>query len=237
MTHALAILLFLAALAFALGPLLTPGFNGFDPNQFPIPQDDPPAQPAGYAFAIWGVIYIWLIIGTGFQLLKRRAAPDWAPMRLPLILSLALGAPWLAVAQLSPLWSTVMIWGMWGGAVLALLRAPERDGWFGHWPVGLYAGWLTAAASVALALLLAGYGVTDQVLAALMVLLLALALAALVTLRRPDAPGYPLAVIWALIGVAVSNWPDGPVLVLGLAILGALLIAGLALVAWLHRHR
>lgn len=230
MTRALAILLFVAALAFALGPLLAPGFNGFDPDLFPIPQKDPPAQPAGYAFSIWGVIYIWLIVGTGFQLLKRADAPDWAPLRWPLLISLVVGVPWLAVAQVSPIWSTLMIWVMWGGAVLALLRAPERDGWFGHWPVGLYAGWLTAAASVSLALLMAGYGVTDAVLAALLALLLALALAVMVTLRRPDAPGYPIAVVWALIAVVVANWTNGPAAVMLLAGGGALGLAGLAAV-------
>ncbi|WP_283643896.1 hypothetical protein [Marinovum algicola] len=228
MTRALAILLFAAAIAFALGPFAAPGFNGFDAGQFPVPQENPPAQPAGYAFAIWGPIYVWLILGAGFQLLRRHDAPDWAPMRLPLIVSLVVGAPWLAVAQVSPLWATLLIWVMWGGAVLALLRAPVRDGAFGHWPVGLYAGWLTAASCVSLALLLAGYGVTDALLAALLTLSLAVVLAGGVILHRPDAPGFPIAVIWALIGVLVANWQDGPVAVLVVVIIGALALAGLA---------
>ena len=53
-------------LFFAASPFLSEGFNGFAPDQFPVPQDDPPVQPAGYAFSIWGVIYLWLIVGTGF---------------------------------------------------------------------------------------------------------------------------------------------------------------------------
>ena len=115
-----------------------------------------------------------------------------------------------------------------GCAVLALLRAPVRDGAFGHWPVGLYAGWLTAASCVSLALLLAGYGVTDALLAALLTLPLAVVLAGGVILHRPDAPGSPIAVIWALIGVLVANWQDGPVAVLVVVIIGALALAGLA---------
>lgn len=225
MTRALAIFLFVAAVAFALGPFATPGFNGFEPDQFPIPQGDPPAQPAGYAFAIWGVIYVWLIVGAGFQLFARADTPDWQPMRLPLIVSLVLGAPWLAVAQLSPVWATVLIWLMWGFAVLAFLRAPARDDWFGHWPVGLYAGWLTGAASVSLALLAAGYGFTGPVTAAVLVLLLALGLGLAVIRARPSAPGYPIALIWALIGVAVANWPDGSMIALTLALLATVILA------------
>ena len=228
MTRALAILLFVAAIAFALAPLATPGFNGFEPDQFPVPQIDPPAQPAGYAFAIWGVIYVWLIVGTGFQMLKRADDPAWEPVRLPLLLSLLAGAPWLAVAQQSAFWATVWIWVMWAAAVLALLRAPQKDGWFGHWPIGLYAGWLTGASCVSLALMLAGFGVTDEKIAAWVALTLALVVAYRVMHHRPDAPSYPLAVIWALIGVVVANWPDGALSALGLSLAGSVLLAVIA---------
>ncbi|MDA7427046.1 hypothetical protein PGB28_01145 [Primorskyibacter aestuariivivens] len=234
MTRALSILLLVAALAFAIGPLATPGFNGFTADQFPIPQIDPPAQPAGYAFAIWGVIYLWLIVGAGFQLLMRHDAPDWAPMRVPLIVSLVLGAAWLGVAQMSPFWATVLIWLMWGGAVLALMRAPRRDCWFGHGPIGLYAGWLTAASSVALALMLAGHGIMGARLAAIVVLLLALGLAVTITRARPDAQSFPAGVVWALIGVIVANAQGGSTLVLLLAAFGA---AGLSWLTLTHARR
>ena len=62
----LAILVLTAAIAFAVSPLMVPGFNGFEPGQFPVPQEDPPAQPAGWAFSIWLLIYVWLIAGAGF---------------------------------------------------------------------------------------------------------------------------------------------------------------------------
>jgi len=48
-----AILVLIAALAFAITPFLSPEFGGFDPNLYPMPQDDPPVQPAGWAFSIW----------------------------------------------------------------------------------------------------------------------------------------------------------------------------------------
>lgn len=61
MTRALAVLTFVATLAFAGSPFLSSGFNGFAADQFPVPQIGAPIQPAGYAFSIWGVIYLWLI--------------------------------------------------------------------------------------------------------------------------------------------------------------------------------
>ncbi|MCQ0093352.1 tryptophan-rich sensory protein [Roseovarius sp. M141] len=226
------VLVLLAALAFALSPLLAPGFGGFDANQFPVPQVQPPVQPAGYAFGIWGVIYLWLIIGAAYGVWKKLDDAKWAPMRLPLILSLAVGATWLPIAQTSAVWATILIWVMLGFAALAVLRTPKGRGanaWLGRAPVALYAGWLTAASSVSLGLMAAGYGVMGQIPAAILALLLALVLAVVIARRRPDAFGYLAGVIWALVGVCVQNWQGGPLAVLITAAMGAALLVALAI--------
>lgn len=193
------------ALAFAVSPLFVADFNGFDPDQFPVPQVDPPVQPAGYAFAIWGVIYVWLIIGLGFGALRRADDVNWHAMRLPLCLSLAIGTMWLAVAVRSPIWASILIWAMLVSALVALYRSPRQDIWWAALPVGLYAGWLSAASSVSLGLVTAGYGWLDAPTAALVFVFFALVFASSIqsTLRR--APSYGIAVIWALVGIVVHN--------------------------------
>ncbi|SEL33487.1 hypothetical protein SAMN05444413_10810 [Roseivivax marinus] len=215
---------FAAALAFAASPLLAPGFNGFDPSQFPVPQDNPPVQPAGYAFAIWGLIYLWLIAGTGFGLFRRADDADWAPMRPPLVVSLAVGAFWLPVAQVSVPGATAMIWVMLAYAVRALARAGDTDRWWQTSPVAIYAGWLTAASCVSVGLVLAGYGVMPETPAALVSLVLAVGVAVTVQYRLHRAPEYGIAVIWALIGVIVANTAPFNAAVAGLAFLGIVAI-------------
>ena len=219
------VFLLVAALAFAASPLLTSGFNGFTGDQFPIPQNNPPVQPAGYAVSIWGLIYIWMIAGAVFGLLKRDRTPDWTPMRAPLILSLAIGAAWIPVANISPVWATVLIWLMWGSAALALLRTGGQDRLWQRTPVALYAGWLTAASCVALGLLLAGYGFVPAQVAAIAMIILALALTMAVQVRRRDTPEFSFAVIWALVGVIVANVATQNWAVVGLAAAGAMLLA------------
>ncbi len=66
-----------------LPPFFTPEFGGFDPNLYPVPQEYPPAQPAGYAFAIWGLIYVWLIAHGAFGLFARAKDPVWDAGRPP----------------------------------------------------------------------------------------------------------------------------------------------------------
>jgi hypothetical protein len=215
-----AIFVVTAAMAFILSPLVTDGFNGFRPDQFPIPQNDPPVQPAGYAFAIWGVIYLWLIAGALFGLLKRAEAPGWDAMRWPLTVSLVVGAAWIPVAQMSPLWATVLIWVMLVTALWALLSAGDEDRLWLRTPIALYAGWLTAASCVALGLMLAGHGVVGAQPAALAMIVLALVIALVVNALRADAPEYNAAVIWALVGVIVANLGTANVAVLVLCAAG-----------------
>ncbi|WP_137702056.1 hypothetical protein [Marimonas lutisalis] len=224
-----ALLTFLAAVAFAVSPLLSSGFNGFTPDQFPVPQNDPPVQPEGYAFSIWGIIYLWLIIGAGFGLLRRPRAPGWETARPMLFLSLVAGAFWIPLAQVSVFWATVLIFVMLLAALAALYRAGVEDRWLLREPIGLYAGWLTAASSVSVGLMLAGFGVTGPTTAAIISLGLALLIAISVLSLRRDSFAYAFGVIWALTGVIASNLDPFNILVAGQAGLGVLCVLILAL--------
>ncbi|MCW1930903.1 tryptophan-rich sensory protein [Pararhodobacter zhoushanensis] len=227
MKHVMPFLVLLVAVTFAVSPFFVTSFAGFDPALFPVPQDDPPVQPAGYAFSIWGLIYAWLIIGAGFGLWKRAQDPAWQPMRPALFVSLGLGTFWLAMAERTPIGATVLIWAMLVAALVALWRTTRADRWLQQAPVAIYAGWLTAASSVSIGLLLAGWGWTGATPAALVALVVALALALNVQARLPRAPEYGLTVIWALVAVVVQNAAPLNAPVAGLAALGVVLMAGL----------
>jgi hypothetical protein len=206
----IAALCFILSIVFAASPFLVQDFAGFDPNQFPVPQDNPPVQPAGYAFAIWGIIYGWLVIGLGWGLVNARRDAQWHDMRKPLCVSLAVGSGWLAVAVLSPIWASVLIWVMLLSALVALFVTPVSDQTWAAWPVGLYAGWLSAASCVSLGLLAAGYGWMDQTTAALVFVGLAILIGGFVQGALGRTPTYGIAVIWALVAVVVQNIESAP---------------------------
>lgn len=210
MQKALAPLTLFLCLTFAGSTLWVPDFGGFDADQFPIPQENPPVQPAGYAFAIWGVIYLWLLAGMVFGLLKRRYDPDWQAMRVPLIVSLAIGSIWLPVAVQSAVWAAILIWAMLVPALIALFRAPMDDRFWAAGPVGLYAGWLSAASCVALGLVAAGYGYLSSETAAFVFVFAALVIASAVQNQLGRAPSYGVAVIWALAAIVVQNLSSAP---------------------------
>ncbi|MEM6376524.1 MAG: hypothetical protein AAF686_09795 [Pseudomonadota bacterium] len=219
----------LGAMAFAASPLLSDGFGGFDPDQFRVPQIDPPVVPAGYAFSIWGLLYLWLVAGAAYGLLRRKTDADWDEMRLPLAISLGVGAIWIPVAQVSPFWATILIWVMWAGAARAMVTAGEADRFWQRSPIALYAGWLTAAGLVSLTLLLAGNGWIGSTTAALAAIVSAFFLALWVQRLRPDTPEYTLTVIWALIGIVIGNLEPLNLIVAALAGGGATILGAMTL--------
>ncbi len=223
-SKALSISVLVATLTFVLSPLASTGFNGFSYDQFPVLQIDPPVQPAGYAFSIWGVIYIWLMVSAVFGLWRAADNPDWIAMRPALAVSLITGTFWIAAANVAPVLATGMIVVMAAAAIAAMLRAGPGQPWLLARPVALYAGWLTAATGVAMGVVVGGYAIVPIQTAAILCLIGVLIVVLAVQAARPHEWAYPAAIIWALIGVVVANlsgpnWPVIMLCVFGISVL------------------
>lgn len=222
-----ALILLLVTLAFGAAPFITPPFRGYDPALFPVRIDRPSIQPAGYAFGIWSVIYLWLLAHAATSIWKRSENPAWNRTRLPLSLAIALGAAWLSIAPVAPLTATATILIMAAAAITAFLRADTgTDRWLLSAPTAILAGWLSAAAAVSTGVVIAGHGLLSDTASAALMIALTLTLATWVQRRQPQMPVYGLTVIWALAGITVANAGVNPTI----AILAGLGIALMALV-------
>lgn len=231
-----AILLILVTLTFAVAPFITPPFTGYDPGRFPVQNPDPSVQPAGYAFSIWSVIYLWLIAHAVYGYWKRAHSMDWDEVRLPLIASLVMGTVWLAIAGLYPVLATLGILFMLATAMVAFFKADEfYDRWMLAAPLAIYAGWLSAASAVSVGILLAGYGLLSDTESALVMVAIVVGVAGMVQWLRPYMPVYGLTVVWALIGIVVAN-ADSNGLVALIAAAGATAMAAITFYTW-HKRR
>ena len=216
----------LAVAAFGIAPFVTPPFTGYDPAIFPVNIPRPAIQPAGYAFAIWGVIYVWLGVHGIAGLFARADHPAWQAHRIYLALSVLLGAGWLAIAPFYPILATVVILIMAATAIAAFLIAPATpDRWLLSAPLAIYAGWVTAACAVSTGVVLAGYGWLSDTASALGMLGLVLIGAIFVQSRKAAMPVYGAAVVWAIVGIVVVNWGDNATVAYA-AVVGALAMAG-----------
>ena len=220
-----ALLVLIASIAFAVSPFLSPEFGGFDPERYPIPQRDVAVQPAGWAFSIWGLIYVALVIHAAYGVLKYKTDAAWDRGRVALLVSLAVGAIWLPVALLSPIWATILIWVMLLSVLASLYQSADAaPSWLARWPVALYAGWLSAASFVSIGLLLAGYGWMEEKPAAIVALVLATIFAAYNSHRLASWP-YGAAVTWGFFGIAVANMSSSKTVAIAALVAAVLIVA------------
>jgi benzodiazapine receptor len=203
--------------------------------------------PAGYVFAIWGVIYVLLGTFTVWQALPRNR--EDATLRslgyLP-ALSGVLNTAWLLLFQYEVFALTVPVMGALLVTLIAIhLRLwAHRDALHGtrYWtvraPWSVYLGWITVAtianvAQAGAALGFDGFGL-DPVLIAAAVLLVGMAIAATFMVRFRDV-AYGLVIVWAYAGVVVKESAVAPVATA--AGLGAIVVTVLVVAAMARRER
>lgn len=166
--------------------------------------------PAGYAFAIWSLIYIGLIAFSIYQALPRNAG-KYAAIRTLFLLSCVLNGAWLYLWALESLVLCLVVIALLLVVLLAInskLRSTEGTGeyWLVKAPFGIYAGWVTAATLVNLTIVLASKGSTLASMPAVAASFIFVAAAAGIFFRIIFANHmYPLAIAWALTAIAVKQ--------------------------------
>ncbi|KAJ1617833.1 hypothetical protein T492DRAFT_1096982 [Pavlovales sp. CCMP2436] len=167
--------------------------------------------PAGWAFAIWGIIYFWEL-GAVFYILATPASHLLADCSSWWIVGSALQALWsLAFAYEQTSLAAVLLTGIAAcfcecGRVLASGEAAGLDWLLVLLPVSLHAGWACAATLVGwnLAAVARGATVPVQICLAFASLYAATLLAMMAVLATLFAVPvtFPLAVAWALAAIA-----------------------------------
>jgi hypothetical protein len=191
--------------------------------------------PAGYVFAIWGVIYLTLAVFSVYQILpsqKNNARLDrigiwfilsnlfnggwilaWHYLQFPLSLLIMLGL----------LVSLLMIYQRLG---IGVSKSNPRERWLVDMPFSIYLGWISVAtiANVSVVLLdlnWSGFGISET-LWTVLVLVVGTILGILMTIRRSEV-FYPFVLIWAFIGITQNGSGDETVTITAWA--GAIILA------------
>ena len=197
--------------------------------------------PAGYVFAIWGVIYIALTIFAVYQILpaqKNNARID----RI---------GPWFIFANIfNGAWifawhyqqftlSLLFMLGLLVSLLAIYLRlgigvgnSNPRERWFIEAPFSIYLGWISVAtiANVSVVLLdlnWNGFGITETVWTIVMIVI-GTVLGLLMTYLKSEV-FYTLVLIWAFVGITQNG--SGDTLVTIMAWSGAILLTVFLVVA------
>ena len=200
--------------------------------------------PAGYVFSIWGVIYLGLLAFAVYQALPtQRENPRLRRVGYLFAASCVANIAWLflwhyeqfvltlvAMFTLLLLLITIYLRLEIGRVVVS-----TAEKWLVRLPFSIYLGWVSVATIANVTSVLdylgwSGWGISDEVWALIM-LLVAGALAAIVSLTRGDV-AYSLVFMWALVGIAVKNAGTPLVVVTAwvmTAFVGVMLVVGVLL--------
>jgi hypothetical protein len=202
--------------------------------------------PAGYVFAIWGLIYLTL---TGFVIYQalpaQRENPRLRRIGYWFALSNIANTTWIflwhyqqflltELAMLGVFASLVMVYeGL--GIGRQTVNGAER--WFVNLPFSIYLGWITVATVANTTIVLYdlgwdGFGIADATWAAVL-LVVATVITSLMILRRRDLV-YAGVIVWAFAGIAVKQ--SATPLVATTAVIMAVVIVVVALGRTFLRH-
>jgi hypothetical protein len=173
--------------------------------------------PAGYVFAIWGVIYTGLIAFAIYQALPaQRTNPRLLRVGyLPAVTAVA-NAVWIFLWHYEQFPASLLaMLVLLASLILTYLRldigravVSRAERWCIDIPTSVYLGWITVATIANVTSLLSylgwsGWGISPEIWAVIM-LVIAAVLTLIVGLTRRDI-AYMLVIIWATIGIAVKH--------------------------------
>jgi hypothetical protein len=203
--------------------------------------------PAGYVFAIWGIIYIGWIAFTIYQFQPtQKENPRLRKLGYLFALSGLANAAWLFTWHYNYFGLSVLVMLSLLGLLIAsylklnvnLSSASRAEWWSVDLPFSIYLGWISVAtiANVTDWLYFVewnGFGIAAPVWAVIM-LVIASIVGLLMALTRKDT-AYLLVFVWSFVGIAVKQ-VTAPNVVIAAWIAAGLMVA-LAVFTLLYRKR
>lgn len=210
--------------------------------------------PAGYAFSIWGFIFLALMANAIYQLWLAFSADDRAsPHRSHVIPRLG---PWLMLTNgANVLWtmawlteqtalSVLILTSMVAFLTMAMKRldmarwdAPLETIALVWWPIAIYAGWVTVAVLANLSAFLAKHDVVSGSSSLWAIAMIALAAGYnLYLVARRNLREHAAVAVWALIAIAVARKEAYPTVYAAARAAAGLLLVAMTLHAFVHRR-
>jgi len=173
---------------------------------------------AGYAFAIWGPIFLLDVVYGTWQAIDRTPDERLRRIRPWTAAAFLLTSAWMIVFSLQ--WFYLALAIIWASLVCLLYSAAQvsrtarhaRARWWQWLPLSLHAGWVSLAVFLNIAQVIVAFELlpTGRMLpwSLMLFALAAILLFAVLRFLRGN-PWYALAAIWGLIGVYVKQQSSG----------------------------
>lgn len=198
--------------------------------------------PAGYAFAIWGLIYLTMAIFAVFQLNKGKRIRLFRIIFPYFLLNVLSNVLWLIAFQHELLGLSVVIMAVTLGSLFVIFKYFYRlrgalsttHRYFFQVPFSLYFGWITVASIVNVAAFLASLNIAfleaSAPIFAFIMLIVGAGLGLYILLAKKDYI-YTGVIIWAYVAIWVAQSENA--LVMNTARLGAIALFAVSVVQFI----
>jgi tryptophan-rich sensory protein len=184
--------------------LATEGYiGGITPNYI---SDKYPTfvTPAGYAFSIWALIYLGLILFSTYQAMPAQA-DNFKKIRGFYILSCLANCAWIFLWHNQQIVASVgAMLVLWTTLAAINFSLSKEDSAVARVPFGMYFGWVTVASIINIVVCLATLGINISVAVACVLIAVATVFGVLFRLKLPNA-AYGLTVTWGIVAIAVKH--------------------------------
>ncbi len=197
--------------------------------------------PAGYAFAIWSLIYLGLIAFSIYQALPSQTENlRFKNIRSLYIANCAANCLWIYLWHYDQILTALGVMFVILGTLVLInvnLRNAETfaETWLARIPFSLYFGWVTVATilNFTIALVFLGVNVSEPIAVIFSSILIVVAVVLGILIRFKLAIfAYPLAIAWALTAIAVKQ--SGKTSIVVCAAFGVIALLVTALTAFLN---
>lgn len=206
--------------------------------------------PAGYAFSIWGVIYLGLIAFVIYQgrSLFKKVNDEWPVLEISwwFVVSCVANCLWV-IAWLYDYtgWSVIIMVILLVSLIKIILATrmelddlPLKKIAFVWWPFCLYSGWITVALVADAAAWLTkinwnGFGISGVAWAIIMIIIAGI-INLFITWNR-NMREFALVGAWALIAIAVANWNIQTTIKITAIVVAAILLISSAIHSYKNR--
>ncbi len=164
--------------------------------------------PAGYAFAIWGIIYLGVIAFSLYQAMPMQLE-NFRKIRTPYLLSCLANSVWIYLWHHELIVASVFAMLVLLASLIAInINLSKTDSLIARIPFGIYFGWVSVATIVNITICLVYLGVEvskpNGILIGCVLIAVATLLGIVMRFRLPSA-AFPLTIAWAILAIAIKN--------------------------------
>lgn len=209
--------------------------------------------PAGYAFAIWGLIYVGLlafVIYTGKSLFVKDESNDEIVLKVGwwFVLSCVANSLWIVFWVKNVLWVTVLLMLF---LLLCLIKIilnlnmemdyhPFKKYLFIYWPFAIYAGWVSVAFIADISSFLVkmdwnGFGLSPVLWTIIMIVIAGLI--NLTVIWKRNLREFALVGVWALVAIAIENFHQDKSIVYAAFIVALILFVNIGISGYKSKDR